>query len=252
MQQVLLPWGAAQHNKKPPPRRRTRRSKQELRPSQGYAGPGSPALTRRSATCFRTNAGPRRPGSCAQRRSWHSQTSLNTLRGWRFNGNMKPVLPHAYFTIEVDGRPTVVFHADEARRVIEEYAAALREIIKTLRGRFEAAPADMWPAGAGDVARIGPRARDRKDRHCQRLSLELHSERTMIEIAAASIMRPATLIPVARHDIVYAIDHGREPQPKLSVNSLKNSQTFAARQCDRCRSPSAIGSARDMRELRCS
>jgi hypothetical protein len=29
-----------------------------------------------------------------------------------FTGNMKPVLPGAYFTIEVDGRPIVVFHAE--------------------------------------------------------------------------------------------------------------------------------------------
>jgi hypothetical protein len=51
------------------------------------------------------------------------QRKIDALRGRMFNGNMKPVLPGAYFTIEVDGRPTIVFHAErlaQARELTHE------------------------------------------------------------------------------------------------------------------------------------
>jgi hypothetical protein len=51
------------------------------------------------------------------------QRRIDALRGWMFTGNMKPVLPGAYFTIEVDGRPIVVFHAErlaQARELTHE------------------------------------------------------------------------------------------------------------------------------------
>src|SRR4051794_29350208 len=43
----------------------------------------------------------------------------DALHGWMFNGTMKPVLPGAYFTIEVDGTPTVIFHAERLAQAPE-------------------------------------------------------------------------------------------------------------------------------------